>query len=306
MLVYFNNDVHVQVHTYLFSLSLSLSHSLARSLPPPQTSSAPDQTVQLQRPPVLDQTQSNNNSAETPTLDTEVLYSSVSGISTPSTGVAASSVATGRGSAEGIQFSTALEQLTSTGNHQTILSIQPDQHNNNASSSVGVSFTDGSQQTLRVDPNSVAFHHQPHELLQEPNSHSTTIIIHQPSMMDEAVTTSNQSGTMVTTLLDSASQEQFHTHQLQHMNLDQSQQQHIQIVTSNGQTVGNLQHQMVHHVLVDPASVDHATSGHFQISGVNEGGGGDSGNGGVASSVMQSSDTLLEGLPSTSVTYTTQ
>ena len=229
-----------------------------------QSSPGLGQTVQLQHPPLLDQTQTTSTSSQSsttgaPTLDTEVLYSSVSGA----------------GGGGGIQFSTALEQLGAAGN-QTILSIRPEQHN--VTTSVGVNFTDGGQQTLHhVDPSSMAFH-QPHELLQQPGSHSATVVIQQPIMDDAA--TSNQSGATVTSLLESQGQ----YHQLQHIQLEQpqqQQQQQQQLVTPDSQA--SLQHQMVHHVLVDPTGVDHAGGGHYQLPP----GGGDS-SGGVASSVVQS------------------
>ena len=184
----------------------------------------------------------------------------------------------------GIQFTTALEQLTGTraGGNQNILSIQPEQHGNiiTTVSSVGVDFTNGGQQTLHhVDPSSIAFHHQstpqqpqPHELLQQPGgsiAHSNTVIIQQPLMEDiiTTTTTNQQSGTTVTTLLESQGGQFPHHHshhQLQHVHLDQSQQQ--QLVSSDRQTA-SLQHQMVHHVLVDPSTVDHAgTGGHYQLT----------------------------------------
>ena len=278
--------------------------------------------MQLQHPPILDQTPPTDTSTQssstigtggTPTLDTEVLYS---GITTP--GATGGTAAGAGGGGIGIQFTTALEQLTATAN-QNILSIQPEQHANiiTSDSSVGVTFTAGGQQTLHhVDPNSIAFHHQPpqpHELLQQPGaiSHSNTVIIQQP-LMDDIITTTNQSGTTVTTLLESQGS-QFHHHQLQHVHLEQSQQE--QLVSSDGHgQMGNLQHQMVHHVLVDPTTVDHTgTGGHFQLA---PGGGGD---GGVASPVIQSDPSqyssagngagggvvfsLHNGLPSTTSTY---
>ena len=94
---------------------------------------------------------------------------------------------------------------------------------------------------------------------------------------------------------------------------------------------------MVHHVLVDPATLDQtAGNGHFQLSagsgGSSQTGAGNTGSGGVVSSVLQSGDhgqqsnlyggqtvavsmaegmefgndgslTLHDGLPSTTVTY---
>ena len=270
--------------------------------------------VQLQYPSLLDQTQATSTSPvtqsssqiATPTLDASVLYSSVSG-------------GMNSGGAEGIQFSTALEQLAATGN-QTILSIQPEQHAI-STSSVGVSFADGGQAALHhVNPSSMAFHHQPHELLQQPGSQSATVIIQQP-MLDDS-TASNQSGTTVTTLLDS--QGQFNHHQL-------LQTQPPQLVTSDVDNLAasNIQHQMVHHVLVDPTSIEPAASGHFHLTGGSGGDGreGQGGDGGVVtSSVMRSGDpspysaaavsiaggvefvntgslSLHDGLPSSTTTY---
>ena len=254
---------------------LSLYLSLSSSLPPLLTQTSPGlgETIQLQHPLLLNQTQASNTSTQASgigsmaSLDTQVLYSSVSAGSTTAAAAAAGG---------GIQFSTALEQLTGTGN-QTILSIQPDQHGISSVSSTGVSFTNGSQHTLHhVDPESMAFHpHQPHELLQQPGSQSATVIIQSPLMDD--VSSSNQTpDSTVTTLLDSG-QTHFHHHpqQLQHMSLaDQTQQ----LVTSDGQVAANLQHHLVHHVLVDPSSLDQTSAGgHFQLTD----------GGGVASSVMQ-------------------
>ena len=216
---------------------------------------------------------------------------------------AASGAGTGAG-VTGLQFTTALEQLTTTGatGNQNILSIQPEQHGSiiTTVSSVGVNFTNGGQQTLHhVDPSSIAFHHQqptpsqpqPHELLQQPGgsiSHSNTVIIQQPLIEDIITTTTNQqAGSTVTTLLESQGGQfphQGHHHQL-HVHLDQSQQQLVSTATDGhgGQTAANL-HQIVHHVLVDPSTVDHAgTGGHFQLT---PGAGG--GDGGVASPVIQS------------------
>lgn len=199
-------------------------------------------------------------------------------------GATAGVTGVGAGGVTGIQFTTALEQLTGTraGGNQNILSIQPEQHGNiiTTVSSVGVDFTNGGQQTLHhVDPSSIAFHHQstpqqpqPHELLQQPGgsiAHSNTVIIQQPLMEDiiATTTTNQQSGTTVTTLLESQGGQFPHHHshhQLQHVHLDQSQQQ--QLVSSDRQTA-SLQHQMVHHVLVDPSTVDHAgTGGHYQLT----------------------------------------
>ena len=290
------------------------------SLPPslPQSPPSLGQTMQLQHPPILDQTPPTDTSTQssssiatggTPTLDTEVLYS---GMTTPG---AANGAGTGgaAGVTGGIQFTTALEQLTTTGatagNQNTdnnILSIQPDQHGGSiitTVSSVGVNFTNGGQQTLHhVDPSSISFPHQqpvvsqpqPHELLQQPGtgggsiSHSNTVIIQQPLTMDDIVTTTTiqqqQSGTTVTTLLESqGAGGQFpHHHGQLHVHLDQSQQgqQLISATTGGGQTAANL----VHHVLVDPSTMDHTTApggGHYQLTP----GGGD---GGVASPVIQS------------------
>ena len=210
----------------------------------------------------------------------------------------------------GIQFTTALEQLTTAGvtaGNQNILSIQPDQHGGNiitTVSSVGANFTNGSQQALHhVDPSSISFHHQqpiasqpqPHELLQQPGgsiAHSNTVIIQQPLMEDIITTTATnqQSGTTVTTLLESQGVGQFphpshQQHQL-HVHLEQSGQQQLVSTATNGhggQTV-NL-HQIVHHVLVDPSTVDPTggTGGHYQL-----GPGAGGGDGGVASPVIQS------------------
>ena len=213
----------------------------------------------------------------------------------------------------GIQFTTALEQLTTTGataGNQNILSIQPDQHGGSIITTVSsMGFTNGGQQTLHhVDPSSISFHHQqpvvtvssqpqPHELLQQPGggsiSHSNTVIIQQPLMEDIVTTTTTatnqQSGTTVTTLLESqGAGGQFDHHQL-HVHLDQSQQQQLVSMAAadghGGQTAAGL-HQMVHHVLVDPSTVDHhtGTGGHYQLAPGAPG----RGDGGVASPVIQS------------------
>ena len=291
--------------------------------------------MQLQHPPILDQTPPTDTSTQssssvatggTPTLDTEVLYS---GMTTPG---AANGSGTGgaAGVTGGIQFTTALEQLTTTGatagnQNNNILSIQPDQHGGSiitTVSSVGVNFTNGGQQTLHhVDPSSISFPHQqpiasqpqPHELLQQPGagggsiSHSNTVIIQQPLTMDDIVTTTaiqqQQSGTTVTTLLETqgAGGPQFpHHHGQLHVHLDQSQQGQQQLVstaTGGGQTAANNLHQMVHHVLVDPSTA--TGGGHYQLTPGGDGGvaaapSGGTGGGGVVFS--------LEGLP-TSSTY---
>ena len=224
-----------------------------------------------------------------------------------------------------VAFTTTLEQLTGTAigaGNQNILSVPPRQHTSSIittdSSVAGVTFTSGGQQTLHhVDPTSISFQSQPqsHELLRQQSvgsiSHSNTVIIQQPLIEDVVTTTTtNLSGTTATTFLETQGN-QFGNHpQLQHVNLDQSQQQ--QLIVSDGnragaQTAANLQHQMVHHVLVDPSTVDHVGTGgvsspvfqsdpsqYCSTSAALEGAGAE---GGVVFS-------LNSGLPSTTSTYT--